>query len=71
MEPRAYTATWDEYVAGSGIDVLITIRGAARFMAEQAKQAGMSDGAAYFFDDPAEAGKFLRTIACEGRCDPV
>ena len=54
------------YVAGSGIDVLITIRGAARFLAEEARIAGMSEGAAYFFDDPAEAGEFLRGIACEG-----
>ena len=55
-----------KYVAESGIDVLITLRGAARFMAEQAGKAGMSGGAAYFFDDPVKAGEFLRDIAREG-----
>ncbi len=55
-----------QYVAESGIDVLITIRGAARFMAEQAGKAGMSVGAAYFFDDPVKAGEVLRETAREG-----
>jgi UDP-N-acetylmuramoyl-tripeptide--D-alanyl-D-alanine ligase len=53
------------YVAERGIDVLISIRGAARFMADQAKKAGMS-GAAYFFDTPEEAGDFLRDFAAQG-----
>ena len=43
-----------------GIDVLITIRGAARFMADEAGKAGLSDSAAIFFDSSAEAGDFLR-----------
>jgi UDP-N-acetylmuramoyl-tripeptide--D-alanyl-D-alanine ligase len=55
-----------QHVAESGIDVLIALRGAARFMVDQAKKAGLSAGAAYFFDDPAEAGKSLRQIAREG-----
>jgi UDP-N-acetylmuramoyl-tripeptide--D-alanyl-D-alanine ligase len=55
-----------QHVADSGIDVLIALRGAARFMVEQARKAGMSDDAAYFFDDPAEAGQSLRHIAREG-----
>jgi UDP-N-acetylmuramoyl-tripeptide--D-alanyl-D-alanine ligase len=53
------------YVAGRGIDVLIGIRGASRHMVDEAVRAGMS-GAAYFFDDPATAGDFLRRLACEG-----
>jgi len=44
------------YAAARGIDLLIGIRGAARHMVE----AGHSCGAAIFFDDPAQAGEFLR-----------
>jgi UDP-N-acetylmuramoyl-tripeptide--D-alanyl-D-alanine ligase len=49
-----------KYVAAQGIDVLIGIRGAARIMVEEALHAGLSDGAAYFFEDPDPAGDFLR-----------
>ena len=38
-----------KYVAAQGIDVLIGIRGAARFTVEEAVRAGLSDSAAYFF----------------------
>jgi UDP-N-acetylmuramoyl-tripeptide--D-alanyl-D-alanine ligase len=55
-----------KYVAERGIDVLITIRGAARFMADEAKKAGMSDSAAYFFETPETAGAFLKQIAIQG-----
>jgi UDP-N-acetylmuramoyl-tripeptide--D-alanyl-D-alanine ligase len=55
-----------KYVAERGIDVLITIRGAARFMADEARNAGLSDSAAYFFETPEEAGIFLKEIATEG-----
>jgi UDP-N-acetylmuramoyl-tripeptide--D-alanyl-D-alanine ligase len=48
------------YVAAQGIDVLIGIRGAARIMVEEALRAGLSDGNAYFFEDPDPAGDFLR-----------
>lgn len=48
------------YVAVEGIDVLIGIRGAARFMVEEAMKAGLSDGAAFFFEDPVAAGDYLR-----------
>lgn len=54
------------YVAESGLHVLIAIRGAARFMADEAGKAGMSGSAAYFFDDPEAAGEFLRDFAREG-----
>jgi UDP-N-acetylmuramoyl-tripeptide--D-alanyl-D-alanine ligase len=54
------------YVAERGIDVLITIRGAARFMAEQAGKAGLSGSAAYFFETPEEAGHFLQSYARSG-----
>jgi len=54
------------YVAAQGIDVLVGIRGAARFTVEEAVRAGLSDGAAYFFEDPAEAGDFLGGMLREG-----
>ena len=54
------------YVAASGIDVLVGLRGAARAMADAAIDAGLPASAAYFFDDPAEAGYRLRAMAREG-----
>ncbi len=54
------------HVASCGIDVLIGIRGAASSMVDQAVKAGISDGAAFFFEDPAEAGEFVRREAREG-----
>lgn len=54
------------YVAESGMDVLIALRGAARYMADEAGKAGMPGGAAFFFEDPAEAGNFLKTLAQPG-----
>jgi len=54
------------YVAASGIDVLVGIRGAACYALDAAKLAGLADGAALFFEDPAEAGRTVRTIAQPG-----
>ncbi|MDQ6678463.1 MAG: UDP-N-acetylmuramoyl-tripeptide--D-alanyl-D-alanine ligase [Acidobacteriota bacterium] len=54
------------YVAESGMDVLIALRGAARYMADEAGKAGMPGGAAFFFEDPAQAGSFLKTLAQPG-----
>jgi UDP-N-acetylmuramoyl-tripeptide--D-alanyl-D-alanine ligase len=54
------------YVAASGIDVLVGIRGAAGFLVDAAREAGQSVPAAFFFPDPAEAGDFLRSFAREG-----
>ena len=53
------------YVAARGIDVLIGIRGASRHMVDQAMDSGMS-GAAYFFEDPATAGDFVRQMVKPG-----
>ena len=55
-----------KYAAMEGIDVLIGIRGAARFMVEEAVTAGLSDDAAFFFEDPATAGDFLRGMLQTG-----
>lgn len=54
------------YAATSGISVLVGIRGAARHMVEAAMEAGLDKRAAYFFDDPAQAGLLVRTLARPG-----
>jgi len=54
------------HAAKSGIAVLIGIRGAARSMVNAAMESGMGLGAAVFFEDPANAGGYLRGIAREG-----
>jgi UDP-N-acetylmuramoyl-tripeptide--D-alanyl-D-alanine ligase len=51
------------YAAMCGIDVLVGIRGATRHMLDAAKRAGLPAGAAFFFDDPADAGRRLRGLA--------
>jgi UDP-N-acetylmuramoyl-tripeptide--D-alanyl-D-alanine ligase len=54
------------YAAEQGIDVLVGIRGAAWSLVDAAKLAGLSAGAAFFFDDPVEAGRAVRDLAREG-----
>lgn len=54
------------YVAKSGVDVLVGIRGAARSMVDAAIDAGHAVGAAFFFEDPATAGDQVRQIARPG-----
>lgn len=53
-----------EYAARGGIDVLIGIRGASQQMIAAAQSTGMD--AAYFFPEPAEAGRALRPLVQEG-----
>ncbi len=60
-----------DYAAVCGLDVLVGIRGAAWHMVDAVKRAGLTAGAAFFFDDPAEAGRCLRTLAAAGRCHPL
>ncbi len=55
-----------DYAAVCGLDVLVGIRGAAWHMVDAVKRAGLTAGAALFFDDPAEAGRYLRTLAEPG-----
>ena len=50
------------------VSVLVGIRGAARHLVDEARGAGLTAGAAYFFDEPAAAGHFLKTIARPGDC---
>jgi UDP-N-acetylmuramoyl-tripeptide--D-alanyl-D-alanine ligase len=54
------------YVAQSGIDVLIGIRGDACHLVDAAVQSGLPVDAAYFFPDAASAGEHLRRIAQPG-----
>ena len=54
------------YLASRGIDVVIGIRGAARFIVDEAVKSGLSDSAAYFFEDPVEAGGLLRDVLRKG-----
>lgn len=53
------------YVANAGVDVLVGVRGVSRFMVEEAKQAGMIH-AAFFFEEPKQAGHFLREFVRPG-----
>jgi UDP-N-acetylmuramoyl-tripeptide--D-alanyl-D-alanine ligase len=52
------------YAARHGVDVLIGVRGQARLMVEAAAAEGVR--AAQFFEDPGEAGEFVRGLAHAG-----
>jgi len=52
-----------QYAAGRGIDLLVGVRGAARAMVDAATDAGLRTA---YFDDPAEAGEFVRAEAHAG-----
>ncbi len=54
------------YLACRGIDVVIGIRGAARFIVDEAVKTGLSDSAAFFFEDPVEAGELLHRMLRKG-----
>lgn len=54
------------YAAQCGVDLLIGIRGAAHRMVESAVDSGLPRQAALFFDNPADAGRHLRSLALDG-----
>jgi len=54
------------YAVACGVDVLVGIRGAACQMIDEAVRSGLPAVAAFFFDDPAAAGEFLRSLLAEG-----
>jgi UDP-N-acetylmuramoyl-tripeptide--D-alanyl-D-alanine ligase len=54
------------YLANAGIDVLVGIRGAGSFAIDAAISGGLSSHAAYFFNEPEEAGAFLRGFVRPG-----
>ena len=64
--PSRSIATWATTWRRAGIHVLIGIRGAARLMVDAALLAGLRTDAAFFFDDPREAGRLARSIAQPG-----
>ena len=51
------------YAARHGVDVLIGVRGDARVMVEAAQKESVR---AIFFDEPAEAGEYVRGVARSG-----
>jgi UDP-N-acetylmuramoyl-tripeptide--D-alanyl-D-alanine ligase len=55
-----------QHAAEQGVDALVGVRGAARFMVDEAVKSGMSDSAAQFFDSPEEAGDFVREVVKPG-----
>ena len=65
MLPKNCTARWVAMPAGcrGRVDLLIGVRGAARYMVEAAAQAGVE---AEFFEDPVEAGERARQVARSG-----
>jgi UDP-N-acetylmuramoyl-tripeptide--D-alanyl-D-alanine ligase len=54
------------YAVRAGVDVLVGIRGGARFLVDAAMEAGLAVNAAFFFEDPADAGDQLRHLARSG-----
>lgn len=54
-----------QFAAAQGIDALLGIRGAARYMVDEARNA-LSGSAAYFFDTSEEAGDFVSSMARTG-----
>ncbi len=54
------------FAAEQGIDAVIGIRGAGRWMVDEAMAAGLSGGAASFFETPEEAGEFLKSYLKPG-----
>ena len=59
------------YAAVCGFDVLVGIRGAACFMVDAVKRAGLTADAAFFFDDPQEAGRLATHAGSAGRRHPL
>jgi UDP-N-acetylmuramoyl-tripeptide--D-alanyl-D-alanine ligase len=54
------------YAAKRGIDFLIGVRGAASYIVDAARQAGLRPEAALFFEDSAAAGRAARAFAQPG-----
>ena len=55
-----------DYAARSGLDVLVGIRGAACYTVDAVKRSGQKVDAAFFFEDPREAGRLVRSLASAG-----
>jgi UDP-N-acetylmuramoyl-tripeptide--D-alanyl-D-alanine ligase len=55
-----------QFAVEQGIHAVLGIRGAARFLVDGARDAGMSDSAALFFESSREAGDFLKNYMQPG-----
>jgi UDP-N-acetylmuramoyl-tripeptide--D-alanyl-D-alanine ligase len=55
-----------EYAASLGIDLVIGVKGTAKLLVEGARQNGIGSNKAIFFENPEEAGAFLREIVTPG-----
>lgn len=55
-----------KYAVETGVDMLVGIKGTAAAMVDEGRNSGLSDQNAQFFEDPAEAGGKLRTLARPG-----
>lgn len=54
------------YAAMRGVDILITVGAASRFLAEEARAAGLDESQVFSFDTSREAGPFLQERMHEG-----
>jgi UDP-N-acetylmuramoyl-tripeptide--D-alanyl-D-alanine ligase len=54
------------HAAARGVDLLVGVRGDAREMLAGAVEAGLAPQKTAYFDDPAEAGAFVKEFAREG-----
>jgi UDP-N-acetylmuramoyl-tripeptide--D-alanyl-D-alanine ligase len=54
------------YAAECGIHVLVGLRGAASYLLDAAKRSGLRADAAFFFEDAAQAGDLVRSLAQPG-----
>jgi UDP-N-acetylmuramoyl-tripeptide--D-alanyl-D-alanine ligase len=59
-EAEALHRSLGRFVAEQGINAVIGIRGAGRWIVDEAIAAGLSGGAALFFDTPEQAGDYLK-----------
>jgi len=54
------------HAAARGVDLILGVRGNARFIVEAARAAGAANGSTRFFETPGEAGEFAREQARAG-----
>lgn len=55
-----------DYAVECGVDVLVGIGGAARYILDAAKRNGLGAGAALFFENPVDAGRAIIELAAPG-----
>ncbi|HVW10584.1 MAG TPA: UDP-N-acetylmuramoyl-tripeptide--D-alanyl-D-alanine ligase [Bryobacteraceae bacterium] len=65
-EAEALHRSLGRFVAEQGINAVIGIRGAGRWIVDEAIAAGLSGGAALFFKTPEEAGEYLKRFLKPG-----